>query len=294
MAQGEGAVVAERSAVFRLSAALLLCFASAAAAQNLLYSYASDKPEVFERFARSAPSLAIRTARVRSAIVPHHLLAGPQLWGFFRALSAAAPGIKHIVILGPDHFVEELPLVILSDLPWKTPFRMVQSDSYATSFLASRIPEAKILSCVHNREHSISSIIPFAASFFPGVPVTAVIVKPWLEPSRAAALGEAISRLGPDTLVILSSDFVHYKNKALSEELDAQNERLILAQFCARDPDTDKIQADCRRGLSALFAFNRLCGLTRAEKVLYTNSHTLTGKDEPGTTYFFYVFGADR
>jgi AmmeMemoRadiSam system protein B len=259
----------------------------------MLYSYASDRPEAFERFARSSPELQVRTAHVRSAIVPHHLLAGPHLWGFFRALSAAAPGVRHIVILGPDHFAEELPLVILSDLLWKTPFGMVRCDTRATSFLASKISEARILSAVHNREHSISSIIPFAASFFPGAEVSAIIVKPWLDPSRAAALGEALSQLSPDTLVILSSDFVHYKSKSETEAIDSENERLILSQFRARNPDTDKIQADCRRGLSALFTFNRLCGVTGAEKILYTNSHTLTGKDEPGTSYFFYVFGSE-
>lgn len=275
-----------RAAVFGL-----IVFLSAAAygAQDELYSYASDRPDLIEAFAEAAPVLEMNTADVRSAIVPHHLLAGPQLYAFFRTLAQHACGAKHIVIIGPDHFVQELPLVILSGLPWKTAFGTVANDSAAAAALKSALPFSEVISAVHNKEHSVSSLVPFVSRFFPGVPVTPVIVKPWLDDDKVCALGDALSALPSDTLVILSTDFVHYKKKAETESLDAANGRLIEERFCGGSGEG--IRCDCVKGLSALFRFNGRAGVTRAEKVLYMNSHAITGKDEPGTSYFFYVFG---
>ena len=277
-----------RTAVFGLIL-FLSAYTAARAAQDELYSFASDRPAEFEAFAASAPVFEMKMQNVLSAVVPHHLLAGPQLYAFFRALSAHSRGVKRIVIVGPDHFVQELPLVILSDLPWKTPCGRVENDSAVTASLSSSLPFAEVLSAVHNKEHSVSSLIPFAARFFPGIPVAPVIVKPWLDDDQVDALGDALASLPAGTLVILSTDFVHYKKKAETEALDAANERLIGERF--RGGSGEGIRCDCVKGLSALFRFNGRIGLPRAEKVFYTNSHTITGKDEPGTSYFFYVFG---
>jgi AmmeMemoRadiSam system protein B len=260
--------------------------------QEVLYSFASDDPGKIEAMSRGAPDLRIKCNSIRSVIVPHHLLAGPQLYGFFRALTGSTHDVKRIVVIGPDHYREETPQIILSDLPWKTPFGEVRCDSAGTLSLLHGMRDAKIINSIHIREHSISSVMPFIAKFFPGVAVITIVVKPYLDEEQAENLGDELARFSDDTLVILSTDFVHYKMRSVTENIDRMNDKIIRSQFCNADRrEISKIDNDCRRGTLALFRFNACVKACAFEKVMYSNSHVITGIDEAGTSYFFFAFG---
>ncbi len=288
--------MAQRSAVYGIIVVMLmvLLLSMELYSQEVLYSFASDDPGKIEAMSRDAPDLKINGSHIRSVIVPHHLLAGPQLYGFFRALAGSTHGVNRIIVIGPDHYREETPHVIMSDLPWITPFGNVGCDITGTLSLMRGMRDAMIINSIHIREHSISSVMPFIAKFFPGVAVITIIVKPYLSEAQAENLGDDLARFSDDTLVILSTDFVHYKMKSETENIDRMNEKIIRSQFCNADrSEIRKIDNDCRRGILALFRFNARVKACAYEKVMYANSHTITGIDDAGTSYFFFAFGTN-
>lgn len=280
------------SAICRLIVFILSLLPLSIFADGILFAIDSDRPQIFEGYEKRAPKLKISLEKVHSAILPHHLLAGAELWGFFQAVSEVNSNIKHITIIGPDHYRAEEGSVILANLPWKTPFGEVSPDLVAIQRLLKNKSDVRLNNKIHYREHSIASLVPFVKRFFPSAKITAVLIKPWLKKTEIENLGSVISTFSENGLVLLSTDFVHYKMLDETEKLDQKNESIIKSNFKGTNMnETLKVNNDCRVGTALLFDFNKKVKLTKSEKILYTNSHKLTGIDAPGTSYFFWVFG---
>jgi AmmeMemoRadiSam system protein B len=92
---------------------------------------------------------------------------------------------------------------------YRTPLGVVPIDAEAARALAAS-PLVRANPAVFMREHAIEVQLPLLQTIAPGVPVLPMLVGS-LEPGDAAALAGALGPLlAPDTVLVVSSDLVHY------------------------------------------------------------------------------------
>lgn len=141
---------------------------------------------------------------VTGVTVPHHLLAADLMARGFWAASAGT--YDRIVILAPDHFrlVPEGFAVDASD--HETVLGPVPGDAATAEALAGLPRHPDI-----GAEHGVGALLPFVAHFFPGVPVVSVVGSVQARPEEWRAMADRLVPLiGPDTLVVQSTDYSHF------------------------------------------------------------------------------------
>jgi AmmeMemoRadiSam system protein B len=168
---------------------------------------------------------------VTGITLPHHLLAADLIargvW------SASAGHYKRVLILSPDHF-----------RTLSTPFGVTtQGFDEVTGYLAPATELSRALLAASPLfsdtgaaagEHGVRSVTPFVRAVFPNVEVTAITVS--TSPSRAE-LDKAVELLrglvGPETLIVQSTDFSHH----LPVMLAAQRDQESLAAIATGEAD---------------------------------------------------------
>ena len=75
-----------------------------------------------------APAPPPLAREVAGGIIPHHWLAGNLITGFFAALAAQEQPPGTVILIGPNHTNTGRARALTSDLPWSTPFGLVEPD----------------------------------------------------------------------------------------------------------------------------------------------------------------------
>jgi AmmeMemoRadiSam system protein B len=224
-------------------------------------------------------------AGVRALTVPHHWLAGHLILGGLRDL-AASGDYRRIILMGPNHTNAGGAAVITSDLPWQTPFGLVEPDSAALGQLTD-IGFVRSEPDVLTYEHSIAGIVPAIAYYLPEAQVVPLALRSDLTPAEVERLAAALAPLLDSRTVILAAvDFSHY----LSAEEARQRDRETLAALQSLDfkgiLSFGDEHLDSPASIAVLMESMRLLGATRFELRENSNSSELGGPVRgPVTSY---------
>ena len=169
------------------------------------------------RAVESAPRLE---GPVAGGIIPHHWLAGHLITAFFRGL-AAGDAPETVVLVGPNHPNAGRARILTSDLPWATPFGIVEPDQeWIRALIDSGL--VKIESPVLTTEHAVAGIMPAIKYYLPEARVVPIILSGDLAPSEARRLSEAlVAGWKESTVLIAAVDFSHYLVQSEAERYDA-------------------------------------------------------------------------
>lgn len=183
---------------------------------------------------------------VLCGIVPHHLLAGSMIAGFFESAAKNRPEIETVVLLAPIHEPREDRLcTTLSN--WSAPTGVLENET-AFSHLFVEELNAVVSDNTAEQDHSVSSLIPFVKHYFPEAKTACLLIAP--DTYKSAALSEKISELlvqlaqSKNCLFIFSVDFSHYLEpdqtyERDSETLKAVTEGDIESIFLMNNDNTD-------------------------------------------------------
>jgi MEMO1 family protein len=216
----------------------------------------------------AAPQSA-SAGRLPALVVPH---AGYRYSG---EVAAAAYALARrwlpvrAVLLGPAHFVPLTGSSVPRAAEWSTPLGPVPVD--ATAWQRARaVPGVQATDEPHAAEHSLEVQVPFLQrSFDPVLPVLPVVTA--APPDDVADLLDAV--VGPDTLVVVSTDLSHHLPDAEARHRDRRTLDAVLAL------DPDRIRAGAACGADALRGLLAWAGRTGRTPTLlsYRTSADATG-----------------
>ena len=205
--------------------------------------------------------------------------------------SRAGRETKRVVIVGPDHFRKSVYPVSVSMLDWKTDSGIKSADSEIVSLMVQS-GLIFIDNSVFFKEHSISSIVPFVARYFPEAKIVPVILGPNCSYSRAEKLGNLLADiLDDESVLIISSDFSHYKMPEETDMADIKSIKIIESLHSSYDTlKFNEIDCDNRKGLCVLFTYF----LDKKYKMDFLgkqDSARIAKMNIETTSYLFYLFG---
>lgn len=221
--------------------------------------------------------------RIPCGIVTHHFLASNIIVQYFQGV-AASSSPKKIFIIGPDHFLHGTQNISLSDLPWQTPFGVLETDKKDVAALTQALNLTQDHEAFSN-EHSIGILVPFVKYFFPNAKIVPILLRRGIGAKNLETLYQTLSNLSDkETHILLSSDFSHGKtsNEAIKEDVKSQN--AIMKKEYDKVWDLDD---DCRPGLYLIL---KLAGNASPLLVAHTNSAQIAKKEISNCTSYFTVF----
>jgi AmmeMemoRadiSam system protein B len=247
---------------YRVGAPALLAIRTAAVA-GLFYPAAAAelRGEIAELLGGTETVAAAPVPKV--LISPHagYIYSGRVAAAGYRRLAPARERITRVVLLGPSHVVGFHGLAAASADGWQTPLGSVPVDRP----LVVRLIEAKlieVLDAAHAREHSLEVHLPFLQSALGGFALVPIVTGE-ASPQAVAAVLDAVWG-GPETLIVVSTDFSHYLDYRTCQETDLQTAEAIERL----DPDALGPESACGRvpvrGLLAV-AKRRGMGIARLD-----------------------------
>ncbi|MEI6511409.1 MAG: AmmeMemoRadiSam system protein B [Candidatus Uhrbacteria bacterium] len=227
------------------------------------------------------------SSTISAAILPHHTMTGPQLFGFWTELSTHSnPSV--IVIVGPNHPNLGIAQVQTTHGDWPTPFGTVRTDdTLVDKLIATGSATDEPLSFVN--EHSIGTHVSYVAKLFPGVPIVPVIAKSTADEGEARSFERSLaSVLPPDALIVFSIDFCHYLPADKTAQMDAETISFVDARQYYRIQALHSDHLDSPFSLMTYLLWNDFSG-NDSTLVWHSSSHAIQGTpDAPGTSYFVY------
>jgi AmmeMemoRadiSam system protein B len=250
----------------------------------------------FSAGAQAAELVPAPEGEVAGGIIPHHLLAGAMINGFFRGLALEDPPAT-IVLIGPNHDNEGSARVLTSDLAWSTPFGDVEAgQAWVRALTESGL--AQIDRQVLTTEHSVAGIMPAIKYELPDARVVPIILSGDLSPAEAQRLGEVLaSRADENTVIVAAVDFSHYLEPPEAQRRDV----VTLAALRSFDAPTlftlDSGYLDSAASIAVLIAAMAGQGADRFVLLDNTNSGALENDELlPTTSYVsgYYPAAAPR
>ena len=243
---------------------------------------------------------------VLAIVVPH---AAYQYSGPTAAIGFAAAGAawRRAVILAPSHFANFRGACVLPMTAYRTPLGFVPIDQEAVATLA-RTPRVQANPATFMREHALEIELPLWQTLAPGCPIVPLLVGA-LEREDAASLAAALRPLlARDTLVVVSSDLVHYGRRFGYLPVPATDAATVADAIrrldegaldhlvaCDADGFTRYVEETgatiCGRSPIEVL-LRALPGGVRGEKLAYTTSLELTGDYEHSVSYAAVAFSA--
>jgi poly-gamma-glutamate synthesis protein (capsule biosynthesis protein) len=193
------------------------------------YLPAQDPAPILAAIAKETPAFA-PPAGVTGISVPHHLLAADLIARGFWAASAGH--YRTILLVSPDHFHKVSKAFGTTREDLKSVFGTVASDTAGVNALAVRSDLVEVLPTLAT-EHGVMAEAPFIKHFFPNATVIPLLGSVNATEADWRAMTEALRPLiGPDTLVVQSTDYSHYR--PLPEAMARDQE--TLAMIATGDP----------------------------------------------------------
>lgn len=146
--------------------------------------------------------------QVYGGIVSHHFYAEREIATFFSAMREQHP--QAVVIISPNHFSAGSDELLISQLPYHTPWGVLFPDTDTGSELV-QANIARVEEQPFEREHGVSTLVGFVKHTFPDAKLLPILVRQHSTTEEAIALGRALDEYLPDdSLVIASVDFSHH------------------------------------------------------------------------------------
>lgn len=165
------------------------------------------QPRIYQAALTRAQEISPLTVPITGLTIPHHLLA-VELMANSLAL-VRGQKYERIIILSPDHFYRGKTFFSVSIRPFSTCLGSVPIDIQAADHVLQN-PQVSS-SNLFSHEHGVQALLPLLAHYFPQVPVLAITIHPAAKKKDWDTLVQTLLPLvGPDTLVIQSTDFSHY------------------------------------------------------------------------------------
>lgn len=248
-------------------------------------------------------------AQIAGGVVPHHLLAGEMIAGFFEMLSHCSPDT--VVVIAPNHKRVGVNGIHTSTLSWGTSFGVLEADQSLTSMLI-RDFNASQNTLLMEEEHSISSLVPYIKYYLPDSKIVPILLHGNYSTEDSVELGEWLAGFlagqtspygslsncndvsdaaGPDShpriAVIASVDFSHYLDKDTADKMDAET----LAAIQSYDIHTISMMGndnmDSPPSITALVSTMEKAGLSAPKVLAHDNSSCITGTGADYTTSYY-------
>ena len=169
--------------------------------------YPADATALAARVAELTRTVTGTNRRAVALVVPHG--AFDHSGAVAGAAYGAAEPPRRAVVIAPSHFASFRGACVLPVTGYRTPLGVMRVDVEATAALA-RVPGVRANPAVFMREHAIEAQLPFLQARAPDATLVPLLLGT-LEPGEAAALAAAIRPLlDGGTLLVASSDLVHY------------------------------------------------------------------------------------
>jgi hypothetical protein len=248
--------------------------------------YPGDSASLTEEVDSLLASASSKGRLPRALVVPHagYKYSGPIAASAYAQLRGAASQVRHVLLLGPAHYVPLRGIALPDAGALATPLGHVPVDMELAARLA-HLPQVGTSALAHAREHSLEVQLPFLQRVLPGVPVLPLVVG-HTEPESVAQVIEALWDV-PGTLVLVSSDLSHYLAWDEARQVDASTAKHILAL----DADIESDQACGAAPLRGLLVAARRRGLT-VEQLDLRNSGDTAGDKRQVVGYGAWAFHA--
>ncbi len=255
--------------------------------ENFQYSAPWDN-ELLTNYYNQRPTLNKDIGFIKGGIIPHHLLAGKYIAGFFAALQKQNPSV--IVLIGPNHFDRGQTNIISSALDWQTPFGILKTDTD----LVNKLVEAKVLSLDEKtmaEEHSIYGPVALLKEALPKTEFLPIILKNELSSSTLDNLVNKLQEILPaDAVVISSIDFSHYQHQGVADFHDELSEGVIGNFNYSR---LNELEIDSVPSLYVMLKMMEKNGTQKIATAWHDNSADLASNADLTTSYYlpFFVAG---
>ena len=243
---------------------------------------------------RAAASLPLPEGDIAGGIIPHDWRGGQYIAWLFRSL-AEREQPDTVILIGPNHDNEGYPGVLSSELPWSTPFGLVQPDLERIEALI-RQGLAFTDEPVLTTEHSVAGIMPAIAYYLPRARVVPLIIRGDATPEDAQRLGRALAaQVDGNTLVVAAVDFSHDLVSSAAERSNTVTLQALRAGDSATLFTLDNTYLDSPESIAVLMASMASAGAGPFVLTADTNSAALRGDElAPTTSYLvgYYPAGA--
>lgn len=204
--------------------------AAAEAGTDNLFLPAQDPEPILAAIKAETPSF-VPPVGVTGITVPHHLLAANLIARGYWAASAGH--YTRIILISPDHFRKVSKAFGTTREDLKSVLGVVPSDRAGVDVVAADAALVQMLPGV-DYEHGVMAEAPFIAHFFPGAEVIPLLGSINATEADWRAMVELLKPLvTPDTLIVQSTDFSHYR--PLPEAMARDQES--IAMIDAEDPE---------------------------------------------------------
>lgn len=194
--------------VLRAAMWLLAALCGSAAAADNPFLPAADPAPILAAIAKEEPAF-VPPIGVTGITVPHHLLAADLIARGFWAASAGH--YKRIILISPDHFRKVSKPFGTTREDLRSSLGTVVSDERGVDAIAADSGLVQMLSAV-DYEHGLMAEAPFIAHFFPDAEVVPLLGSINATEADWRAMAEVLKPLvTPDTLIVQSTDFSHYR-----------------------------------------------------------------------------------
>lgn len=146
-------------------------------------------------------------------VVPHHILPIDMLTDMYQR---GGSDVAHVVLISPDHFLNQKRHVTTSLKDWSGRFGKVFNNQKLTTTLLE-LPFVTENDYEILTEHGLYTHIPFIAEYFPKADVVTLAIS---KETTMAELDEIIRYIPDDAFIIASVDFSHYLTRDEAEEND--------------------------------------------------------------------------
>ncbi len=220
----------------------------------------------------------------RALIVPHagYIYSGPVAAVAYARLTPFAEKLKHIILIGPSHFVQFKGIAAPGCDGFETPLGPVPLDTVTIGELA-RLSLVRINDQAHAREHSLEVQLPFLQSVLKEFSLLPLLVGT----TCATEVEEVLKALWdrPETLLIISTDLSHYHNYRDAVKLDGVTAEAI------ENIKPQSLQREQACGYDALSGLLRLAGNEnlKIERLALKNSGDTAGDKSSVVGYGAWV-----
>ncbi len=241
---------------------------------------------------RAAESLPSPQGDVAGGIIPHDWRGGQYIAWLFRSLGERERP-DTVVLIGPNHDNEGYPGVLTSELPWSTPFGLVEPDRERISTLISE-GLVSIDEPVLTTEHSVAGIMPAIAYYLPDARVVPLIIRGDATPEDAQRLGQALAaQVEGYTLVVAAVDFSHDLVSSAAERSNTVTLQALRQGDSAALFTLDNTYLDSPESIAVLMASMAAAGAGPFVLTADTNSAALRGDElAPTTSYLVGYYRA--
>jgi AmmeMemoRadiSam system protein B len=171
----------------------------------------TDLARTVDGFLAEADPALKPAGRPLVAMVPHagFVYSGPTAGKLFGLLKDFPP--QRVVIMAPNHRIGLNSIALSGASAFATPLGEVEVDQAASKQLAEN-ESFDINELAHVEEHAVEIQLPLIQRTWPDstVPIVPMLVPHLSDDLRTSAAAALASLAGPDTLILVSTDFTHY------------------------------------------------------------------------------------